>query len=460
MPNPAAITDADLAGLRAALDGDALLSGDSAWDAGRQAWNLIAQQDPAMIVMAESAADVSATLAFAADHGLRVAPQGTGHGASSMSDLADAILLRTSRMTGVTIDADARAAAVAAGAKWLDVVGPAAEHGLAALHGSSGTVGVAGYTLSGGLGWLARSRGFACNSVRSMEAVTADGEIRTISAESDPDLFWALRGGGGSHAIVTSFELGLVELSQAFAGSLMWPIERASEVARAWREWAAAAPEELSVTLKLLRFPPLPDIPDPLRGRALVAATFVWAGDPGEGDELIAPMRALGDVYLDTADTVPMPALATIAGDPQDPVPGGGAGYLLETLDEDGIDAYVELAGPDTDIPLTSFELRRLGGELDRSDPANGALDTADADYVLYGVGAVMSPEVGEAIKAFFGRVEDRMAPWTAEQALLGFAEQRPGLASCFPPAIAERLTKIKSERDPSGLILGNHTDA
>ena len=126
-------------------------------------------------------------------------------------------------------DPGEQVATIGAGAKWSDVVGPAAEHGLAALHGSSGTVGVAGYTVSGGLGWLARSRGFACNSVRGMEVVTADGEIRRVGPDSEPDLFWALRGGGGTHAISTSFDHGLVELAEAYAGSLMWPIEKAGE---------------------------------------------------------------------------------------------------------------------------------------------------------------------------------------------------------------------------------------
>lgn len=457
--NSAAITDDDLDGLRGALEGDALVSGDSAWDAGRQAWNLIAEQDPALIVHAESAADVAATMTFARDHDLRVAPQSTGHGAAPMPDLGGAILLRTSRMASVSIDPGAQVATIGAGAKWADVLGPAAEHGLAALHGSSGTVGVAGYTLSGGLGWLARSRGFACNSVRGMEAVTADGEIRRVDADTDPDLFWALRGGGGTHAVVTSFDHGLVEMREAFAGSLMWPIERAREISQAWREWVAGAPDELSATQKLVRFPPFPQVPDPLRGRALVAITFVYAGDAAEGEDLLAPIRALGEPYLEHVDTVPAPALGSLAGDPEDPVPGGGAGYLLETLDEDAIDAYVEIAGPDTDVPLIHLELRRLGGALDRSDPAHGALDIAGADYLLYGVGAVMSPEVGEAIKALFSRIEERMAPWTADHALLAFAEQRPDLSSCFPAATAERLERLKSERDPDGLILANHGD-
>ncbi len=360
----------------------------------------------------------------------------------------------------MTVDGETRTATVGAGAKWDDVVGPAGEHGLAALHGSSGTVGVAGYTLSGGLGWLGRSHGFACNSVRSLEVVTAEGEIRRIDGESDPDLFWALRGGAGTPAIVTSLELGLVELREAYAGSMFWPIERAGDVARAWREWTADLPDELSTTIKLIRFPPFPEIPDPLRGRALVMVTSVFTGDAAVGEALLAPMRALGEPYLDTVATVPAPALAKLAGDPEDPVPGRGAGLLLDELDEAAIDAYVGLAGPDADFPMIFLELRHLGGALDRGSEAHGARDVAGAGYLLYGVGAAISPEVDAAIVATIGRVEERMAPWTAECALPSFAEQIPDLRGCHPAAVAERLERIKADRDGDGRILANRAGA
>jgi len=452
--SPTEIADADLEALRRSLDGDALIRGDAGWEESRQAWNLVAQQEPALIVMAESAADVAETVQFARSHGLRVAPQSTGHGAAPLPDLGEAILLRTSRMTAVAVDPEERTATIAAGAKWRDAVGPAAEHGLAALHGSSGTVGVAGYMLGGGLGWLGRSHGFACNSVRAMEVVTADGEIRRVDEDDDPDLFWALRGGGGGHAIVTSFEIELVELREAYAGSLMWPIEMAGSVAQAWREWTQSVPDELSATLKLIRFPPFPQIPEPLRGRALVAVTFVFTGDAATGEELLAPIRSLGEPYMDTVGTVAAPALATLAGDPEDPVPGIGAGYLLDSLDEAGIDAYVELAGPDADVPLIFLELRHLGGALERSSESHGARDATGAAYLLYGVGAAMSPEMGAAIGALITRIEERMEPWTADQSLPAFAEQRDDVRSCFRPEVADRLDRVSAEYDPDGLIL------
>ena len=232
----------DVTVLRDRIAGDVVTAKDSGWDAARAAFNLAADQHPAAAVLAESADDVAATLDFARERSLRVAPQGPGHGAALLPALDDVLLLRTTRMTGVEIDPDARTARVQAGALWSDVVPPAAEHGLAALHGSSGTVGVTGYTVGGGVGWLGREHGIACNKVVGLDVVTADGQARTVTADSEPDLFWALRGGGGAFAVVTALEFGLVELAEVYAGQLMWPLERASDVVNAYREWTADVP--------------------------------------------------------------------------------------------------------------------------------------------------------------------------------------------------------------------------
>ncbi|MBN9621367.1 MAG: FAD-binding oxidoreductase, partial [Actinobacteria bacterium] len=331
--------------LRAALAGDVVAEGEAGWDAARQAWNLTADQRPPLVVMAGTVADVAATVRFAAANGLKVAPQSTGHGATSMGDLAGTVLLKTSRLTAVAVDPAARTATVEAGALWSDVVGPAGEHGLVGLHGLSAAVGVAGYVLGGGIGWLTRLHGFASTHVRSFEVVGADGEPRRVDAAGDPDLFWALRGGGGRPAIVTSFELGLFELREAFAGALIWPIAEAEAVVGAWREWIAAVPNELSSTLKLIRYPPLPSVPDKLRGRAVVAIMLAFTGTAERGDELVAPLRAVAGPLLDTLGTVSGPALADVAGDPTNPTPASGHAGLVDRIGPDETDALLALAG-------------------------------------------------------------------------------------------------------------------
>ncbi|SQD99580.1 Mitomycin radical oxidase (fragment) [Parafrankia sp. Ea1.12] len=215
------------------LDGSLLRPGDTGWDAARQAWHLAVDQRPTAVVVAASVRDIVMVVNIARMLGLRVAAQSTGHNAGPMGDLAGSILLRTSAMRGVHIDARARLARVEAGAQWADVTTAAGEHGLAALAGSAPDVGVAGYTLGGGLSWLGRSHGLAANSVVAIEVVTADGALRRVDPDHDPDLFWALRGGGGSFGVVTALEFRLYPITQVYAGVLFFPAERAVEVLRA-----------------------------------------------------------------------------------------------------------------------------------------------------------------------------------------------------------------------------------
>jgi FAD/FMN-containing dehydrogenase len=203
--------------------------GQAGWDDARRAWNLAVDQRPAVVAFPETADDVVAAVDHARTTGLRVAVQGTGHGAGS-TPLDGTLLINTARLTGVEIDAEARVARVAAGAVWRDVVDAGVEHGLTALHGSAGDVGVVGYSLGGGVGWLARKHGLASSSVLSARVVTADGDIVRADPETHADLFWALRGGGGSFGVVTELELALLPVADAYAGWLIWPIEQAADV--------------------------------------------------------------------------------------------------------------------------------------------------------------------------------------------------------------------------------------
>lgn len=449
---------ADVGRLRAALAGDVVTDTDAAWDGARQAWNLVADQRPALVVRAGETRDITATTRFARDSGLRVAAQSTGHGATSLGDLAGAILLRTDRLAGVTVDAAAGVARVQAGARWTDVIAPAAEHGLACLHGFSGGVGVAGYTLGGGIGWLARRKGFASSHVRSLDVVTADGEHRHVDAGHEPDLFWALRGGGGPGAIVTSLELELFPLREAFAGSLLWPIDHATEIVRAYREWISGVPDTLTSRARLTRFPDLPDVPEPLRGRALVSITLAFAGAEAEGDDLVAPLRATAAPYLDTLAMVPAGALGDVSGDPTAPQPGIGNAILLQTLTLEAVDAFVDLAGPGVESPLTQLEIRHLGGALRSTTPDPGAAGPLEAEALVYGVGVPVTPEVGDAITSTLDEVSGRLAPWAGERrTLLTFDEREPGLRRALEPGVADRLAAIAAAYDPDGLFLANH---
>ena len=248
-------------------------------------------------MLPESAADVAATVAFAKAHGLRVAPQGTGHGAAAMGDMSDTILLKTERMRGVTIDPENRIARAEAGTIWIEVVEAAAEHGLAALAGSSPDVGVVGYTLGGGLSWLARKHGIGANQVTAIEVVTASGDLVRTDWANEPDLFWALRGGGGSFGIVTAIEFNLFPITQVYAGILWYPVDRAAEILKAWRAWTDDLPDEMTSVGRILQFPPIPEIPEPVRGQSFVVVQAIWSGEPAEGARLAraAPRARAGD---------------------------------------------------------------------------------------------------------------------------------------------------------------------
>jgi UDP-N-acetylenolpyruvoylglucosamine reductase len=455
--SPRAAAPLDPSELRARVTGDVVLPDDPEWDAARLAWNLAVDQRPAMVALPETSDDVATVVAYAAQVGLRVAVQGTGHGAVARGgELSDSILLKMERLRGVEIDAANRTARVEAGVIWSEVAGAAAEHGLATLAGSSPDVGVVGYTLGGGLSWLGRRHGLAASSVVSVEIVTAEGELRRIDADTDADLFWAVRGGGGSFGAVTAIEFALFPLAEVYAGVMLWPIERASEILHAWRERSADMPDDMTTVGRLLQLPPIPDIPEPLRGRAFVAVEAFYLGDEAEGAALVAPIRALGP-EIDTVTTIPVAALQEVHMDPEHPVPGLGDGMLLDDLSATSIDALVAAAGPGSGSPLLSVEVRQLGGAIARPAAGGGAVSHLDADFALYAVGIAMSPEQATAVSAHVELLREALAPWASETTYLNFAETDIAGDRLFGPYAHHRLRAVKAAYDPADLFRSNH---
>ena len=445
--------DLDVTELRSVLEGDVVVPGDPTWDEARQAWNLTVDQRPAAVALPVNAADVAAVVTFAREHDLRVAPQGTGHGASAMGDLSDTILVRMSSMRGVEIDPEARVARAEAGVIWIEVVEAAAEHGLAALAGSSPDVGVVGYTLGGGLSWLARKHGIGANQVTAIEVVTADGSFVRTDAENEPDLFWALRGGGGSFGIVTAIEFRLLPITEVYAGILWFPVERAAEVLNAWRAWTDDVPNEMTSVGRILQFPPIPEIPEPVRGQSFAVVQAIWLGDEAEGAKLLEPLRALGPA-MDTVATIPVTALSRLHMDPEGPAPGAGDGQLLDTIDRDFVDRVVEHT---VGSPLISVEIRHLGGEVARSRSDHGALGSFEGEYLMFAVGIAPTPEAKEVIEATVRELLDAIEPWAAEHTYLNFADSRRKAVTLFSSLSYHRLRRIKALVDPANRIRSNH---
>jgi hypothetical protein len=429
---------------------------DPDWDEARLAWNLSLDQRPEAVVFPESAQEVAAVVMAAREHGLRVTAQATGHGATPLGSLEGTVLIKTGRMRGVSIDAGARVARVEAGAQWMDVAPVAAEHGLAGLAGSAPDVGVVGYTLGGGQGWLGRRYGLACNSVIAVEVVLADGRQVRADSANERDLFWALRGGGGSLAIVTALEFRLYPVRTLYAGNLYWPWERAADVLHAWRELTIEAPDEITSLGRVLQYPPLPLLPDHLRGRQFVVVESAFLGDEQEGIELLEPLRALGP-EMDTVGTIPPTMLDTLHNDPPTPVPGRGDGAILRELPPSAIDAFVGVVGPESGSPLLGAEIRHFGGALAMAPEDPGAQPAIGGPYGTFCVGMAPVPEAVRAVEAHLDRVEDAMRPWAAERDFPNLKDRPSEPRRLFGSSRARLLAQIKGQVDPDGVIRGNH---
>jgi FAD binding domain len=441
--------------LRGTLNGSVVAPGDESWDPARQAFNLLVDQRPAAIVQARDGDDVARAVRFAGENGLRVSVQCTGHNAAPLGDLAGTLLLRTEAMNGAEIDAETRRARVQAGARWRDVVPAASEHGLAALHGSSPTVGIVGYTLGGGMGWYARKHGLQTNCVTAIELVTADGQSRRVDREHEPELFWALRGGGGCFGAVTALEFALFPVEQLYAGAMFFPYQSASEILHAWHEWAAAGlPDEVTSVGRVIRFPPFEDIPEPLRGNSFTVVEAAFLGSEADGIELVRPLRELGP-GMDTFGMVPPVGLSELHMDPPDPVP-----YLSQTqnvgdLPAKAIDDLVAVAAT-PDSMLISCELRHLGGALARSNGDHGARDTLDGAFTMFAVGAVMEPAMAAPLESQLEAVAGSLAPHEVCR-YANFVERATDTRSFFDDDAYRRLQAVKAKYDPDDRIQANH---
>ncbi|WP_374457404.1 FAD-binding oxidoreductase [Nocardioides sp.] len=444
--------------LRGLCGGAVHLPGAPGYDAARTPWNVAADLRPAAVAVPRDASDVADVMHAALDAGLRVAPMSTGHAAAllTLDDLADVVVVRMSGLTGVTVDPDARTARVEGGTLWQDVVEAAAAHGLAALHGSSPDVAVAGYCLGGGIGWYARKHGFAADSVLAVELVTPNGELLRADAEHHADLFWALRGGGGNFGVVTALEIRLLPFSDAYAGMLLWDREAAPEVLRTWARWTATAPDEVTTSLRVMSFPPLPELPPFLSGRQLVVVDGALLADDAVAEELLAPLRALGP-EMDTFARVPVTAVTRIHMDPEGAAPSAADHTLLADLPEEAIEAFLAQVGPGTSTSLLAAELRQLSGALSRRTPDGGAIGATDAAFAAFLVGIAPVPEAVAGVKADAARVVAALEPWSAARELPTFAEHGDSARRCYSDADWDRLRALRAQVDPGGRMRAGH---
>lgn len=428
-----------------------LAPGDDGWDAARATFNLLDDQRPAMIALPRDADDVAAAIAVARREGLHVATQATGHGAACRHPLEGALLMNTSRMTEVDVDAGSRRVRVGAGARWRDVEPDLSAVGLAGLHGSSLGVGLAGYSLGGGVGWLARRHGMQCNAVRAIELVTIDGERLRVDADHHPDLFWALRGGGGNFGVVTAMEFDAVPVPDLTAGSFFFPVERTAEVLRAWTALLPSLPEELTTWVTVMHFPLLEELPSEVRGRSFTILMSAHLGPEREARQLLRPLQELGPMR-DTVGSADPIALGTLAMDPESPLPYRSTTALVEGLPDDAIDALATLSGIGSALTLVQF--RHIGGALSRRPDGAGARASLPGEILVFslaipdGPGAERSPDLD--------RLDEILAPLSVGE-YPNLVEQPVDASRFFDAPTWARLCEVKAAYDPDDLVHGNH---
>jgi FAD/FMN-containing dehydrogenase len=403
--------------------------------------------------------EVADVVRAAADAGLSVAAQGTGHGAPPLEGrLEDAVLLRTSAMRELRVDAADRIARVGAGVLWGDLVEAAGRQGLAALHPSSPDVGVVGYTLGGGIGWYARRLGLQCNAVTAAELVLADGTFVRATADSEAELYWALRGGATPLGVVCALEFALFPIETVVAGFLAWDWTEVERVLPGWVSWCAEAPDEVTSVFRLLDVPDDESAPAEVRGRRLAVIDGAVLGDDDFAADVLAPLRALAP-ELDTVARVPAASLARLHLDPEGPTPAYASSSLVTGLPDPAIAAIIDAAGPRSGTRLAVTELRQLGGALSRPDPAGGALPALDGSFLVLGVALESDPGDWPEARADAGRLLAAVEPWTTERKYLPMVHESSDPREALPPNVHGRLSAIRSKVDPTGLFMLPHPE-
>lgn len=421
--------------------------GEPEYDAERTGFNLALDHRPELIVAATGPADVEAAVRRAAGGGLPVAVMASGHGPSVPAD--GAVLISTRRMDGVRIDPDARTARVEAGTPWHAVVDAAARHGLAPLNGTHPNTGVVGYTLGGGIALLGRQFGYAADRVRWLDVVGADGHTRRVDADSDPDLFWALRGGKGNFGVVVAMEFDLFPIPRLYAGGLYFAPEAAADVLHAYLEWTRTAPEELASSILLARLPP----------GYVVHLRLTYPGPAEEAEPIIAPLRELGPRLDDTVRDMPYTDVASIHHEPTDPMPAYDRSLLLGELDSQAADAILGQAGPEANASYI-LELRHLGGAFARPPEVPSAVGGRDGAFSLFSASG-FAPDRLEDARREHDALHAAVAPWSTGGAVLNFMgidDATPDrVRAAFATKDFARLQELKAQYDPDDLFRINH---
>jgi FAD/FMN-containing dehydrogenase len=427
---------------------------DADYDEARTVWNGMIDKRPAVIAECADASDVAVAVNFARENNLVVAVRGGGHNVAGHATCDDGIVIDLTPMKNVTVDIGRRTAVAEGGVTWGDYDKETQRHGLASPGGAISTTGIAGLTLGGGFGWLSRSYGLACDNLISAEIVTANGEVLTASAEENPDLFWAIRGGGGNFGVVTRFEYRLQEVGELYAGLILYPRDRAGEFMRVYSEWTAKAPDEVASMAAFLHSPD---------GDPVVGAIVVYHGPKDEGERVIAPVRSLGSPALDDITPKPYTSVQQVL---DDGFPRGLRNYWKSTylaeLGEQCLDILVDHANrAPTTWCVVGLE-HMMGGAVARVGEDDTAFANRDAIYSLLILGRTDDPAGDGAVRDWVRGLWKAVEPYSTGGVYVNYMGQDEAerIGEAYGTDHYARLAKIKNQYDPANLFRLNQNIA
>jgi FAD/FMN-containing dehydrogenase len=446
--------------LRERFSGQVLLPGEPGYDEAREVFNALIDRRPAVIARCTSTADVVAAVEVARDHRLVVAVRGGGHSVAGLSTCDDGMLIDLSGLKTITVDPVARTARAGGGVLWGEFDAATQEHGLHTPGGRVTTTGIGGFTIGGGYGWTSSAYGLACDNLLSAEVVLADGRVVRASEDKHPDLFWGLRGGGGNFGVVTEFEFRLHPLGPTvLAGLAMFPIERAPEVLRAWRDHVDAAPDELATAVVVLTAPPEPFVPEELQGKQVLGMAAMYVGDADRGTSVIQPLKDLGPA-VDLIGPMPYTAFQAVT-DPMAPrgVRSYWRGEYLRELGEDAIDTFLARAPELTALgaPLSQAVIFRIGQGVAAVPDEATAFSHRDARYLFHPICVWTDPADDTRMIAGGRAFATLMRPFATGASYLNFTPEPDRVLDAYGADTYARLVALKDAYDPTNLFHLNH---
>ena len=444
---------------QAGFQGETLVPTDPGYDEARRVFNGMIDRHPARIMRCGGPGDVAAALMLARRLGLPVSVYGGGHGVTGSAVVEGGLCIDLRPINHVVVDPAHRSVRVGGGATWGPVDAATQQHGLAVTGGRMSTTGVGGLTLGSGSGWLERALGFTCDSLLSAEVVVADGRTVTASATLNPDLFWALRGGGGNFGIVTEFTLRLHPVGPVvLGGMLMHPAEAAGPLVRFWRDFMLDAPDEVGSAVAFVTAPPAPFVPEELRGRPVAGVFLLYAGDADEGQRVLAPLLDYGPPAVNLVQPIPYVDVQRLldAGNPEG-MRNYWSGDFLRELPDDAVDRLVGIATRPTS-PLSQVILMAGGGAIARVHEEDTAFGQRSAPFTLHYL-SMWPAAADDAVNIAHGRrLAETMKPWTTGRAYLNFlGDEGPGrVAAAYGPEKYARLQALKRVWDPENVFRNN----